>query len=123
MSWDHVRELADQGFEIGNHTETHLDLGTADPESVRGELTRSRQKLKEELGVDARLFAYPFGGRENISEQSRDLVRQEGFSCCLGCHGGVNAPRPDPFQLNRIGVAEWFATPDQFGFELLTGKA
>jgi hypothetical protein len=29
MSWDQVRTLASQGFEIGNHTDTHIDLAAA----------------------------------------------------------------------------------------------
>ena len=123
MSWDQVRKLRDLGFEIGNHTETHIDMGTADSQTVRGELARSKRKLLEELGTEPHLFAYPFGGREHISNSSRDLIREAGFSCCLSCYGGVNASRPDPFELKRIGIAEWFASPDQFGYELLTGKA
>ena len=41
----------------------------------------------------------------------------------MACYGGVNSATPDPFNLNRIRIAEWFGTPDQFGFELLTGRA
>jgi hypothetical protein len=29
----------------------------------------------------------------------------------------------DPYHISRIGIAEWFVTPQQLGFELLTGKA
>jgi len=122
MTWSQVRALRDMGFDIGSHTHTHIDMGTAEPSVVRAELAISKEKLLSELGVDTRLFAYPFGGREHISEFSRDLVREAGFTCCLSCYGGVNSPRPDPFLLKRIGIAEWFARPDQLGFELLTGR-
>ncbi len=123
MTWEQVRKLRDMGFEIGNHTDTHIDLGTTEPSVVRSELARSKAKLLAELGVDTRLFAYPFGGRQNISPVSRELVREAGFSCCLSCFGGVNGRHPDPFMLNRIGIAEWFASPNQFGYELLRGRA
>lgn len=123
MDWEQVRSLASQGFEIGSHTHTHLDLGAADVATVRAELQASQQKLREELGRPARFFAYPFGGRENISERSRELVREAGFDCCASCCGGVNPPTVDPYQINRIGIAEWFVTPQQLGFELLTGRA
>jgi peptidoglycan/xylan/chitin deacetylase (PgdA/CDA1 family) len=123
MTWDQVRSLAAQGFEIGSHTDTHINLGKVDPAVARAELRLSREKLQQELGTRPRLFAYPFGGREHISERSRELVREAGFECCIACHGGVNSGSPDPFNLNRIGIAEWFGTPDQFGFELLTGRA
>ncbi len=123
MSWNDVRALHRQGFEIGNHTVTHLDMGTASPEQIREELALSQRKLTDELGVSPRLFAYPFGGRQQISASARRLVRDAGFECCVACHGGVNKGAFDPFELNRIGIAEWFATSDQFGFELLSGKA
>jgi peptidoglycan/xylan/chitin deacetylase (PgdA/CDA1 family) len=123
MSWDHLRTLAAEGFELGCHTDTHVDLGSVDEQTVRTELELSRQKLKGELGVSADLFAYPFGGKQNINERSRQVVKELGFSCCASCYGGFNPPLADPYDLRRIPVADWFETPHQFGFELLTKQA
>jgi len=119
MTWDQVRGLAAQGFEIGSHTETHLDLGTADAQAVLADLDRSRSHMRLELGSEPRLFAYPFGGRQNICERSLELVRAAGFLCCVSCCGGVNAPATDPYAINRIPIGNWFAAPHQFGYELL----
>ncbi|MBW4052280.1 MAG: polysaccharide deacetylase family protein [Proteobacteria bacterium] len=119
MSWDQVRSLREQGFEIGAHTDNHVDLGQADADVIRAELAICREKLTRELGVTPTLFAYPFGGRSNISPASLELVRKAGFECCLSACGGVNPPVADPFHLNRINVNEWFATPHQLGFELV----
>jgi peptidoglycan/xylan/chitin deacetylase (PgdA/CDA1 family) len=123
MNWDQLRTLVAQGFEIGCHTDTHIDMGSADEQTVRTELELSKQKLRQELGVSTELFAYPFGGKQNISEQSRKLVREHGFCCCASCYGGSNPPLADPYYIRRIGIAEWFRTPHQFGFELLTNRA
>jgi peptidoglycan/xylan/chitin deacetylase (PgdA/CDA1 family) len=123
MSWDHVRALAADGFEIGSHTHRHINLGSADEETIRADLRESKSKLLHELGRPARLFAYPFGGRADISDRSRELVREEGFECCVSCFGGSNPTKTaDPYSLNRIGIADWFESPDQFGFEMLIGK-
>jgi peptidoglycan/xylan/chitin deacetylase (PgdA/CDA1 family) len=122
MSWDNLRKLASQGFEIGSHTDTHIDMGTTDPETVRTELQVSRGKIQRELGTAPQLFAYPFGGREHISERSRELVRECGFACCASCCGGVNVVSADPYKLNRVNIGEWFATPHQFGLEFILGK-
>ena len=123
MSWDQVRSLRDQGFDIGAHTDNHVDLGQADAGVVRTELADYREALHRELGAAATLFAYPFGGRNNISSASLRLVREAGFQCCLAACGGVNPPVADPFHLNRINVNDWFATPHQLGFELVTHRA
>jgi peptidoglycan/xylan/chitin deacetylase (PgdA/CDA1 family) len=122
MDWDQLRSLALQGFEIGCHTDSHIDLGTADAETARAELEVSKRKLEEQLGRPARLFAYPFGGRNNISVLALELVRETGFSCCLSCYGGANALTASPFDLNRIPIARGFETPDQFGFDMVFGR-
>lgn len=123
MSWDQVRALRDEGFDIGAHTDTHADLGKVDAEAARAELATCRAKLQHELGSPVTLFAYPFGGRDNISPVSLRLVREAGFECCLSAFGGVNPPIADPFHLNRISINEWFATPHQLGFELIARRA
>jgi len=123
MTWDQVRSLREQGFDIGAHTDAHIDLATQDADAVRAELASCRSKLQEVLGVPPTLFAYPFGGRENISPPSLELVREAGFQCCLGAFGGVNPPVADPFHLNRISVGGWFATPHQLGLEILLRRA
>lgn len=123
MTWDQVRELRDQHFDIGGHTVHHIDMGTESPEVIRAELMQCRTTLKEQLGDPARLFAYPFGGRRNISPASVGLVREVGFECCVSACGGINPPIADPFSLNRISVGGWFATPHQFAFEVLSQRA
>lgn len=122
MDWDQLRALASQGFEIGCHTDTHIDMGTADAETVRAELESSARKLQGQLGKSVRLFAYPFGGPDNICERSLQLVREAGFDCCLSCLGGSNSPSTNPFALTRIGMGLGLVTPEQFGFDLLIGR-
>jgi peptidoglycan/xylan/chitin deacetylase (PgdA/CDA1 family) len=122
MDWDQVRSLVSQGFEIGSHTDSHIDLGTANVETARSELEISKQKLHQQLGRPVRLFAYPFGGRNNISERSLELVRQAGYACCLSAFGGANAPTASPFDLHRIVIGQGFITPNQFGLDLLLGR-
>lgn len=123
MDWDQVRALREQGFDVGVHTDHHIDLGASSEELIRTELQRCRVVLQNELGVSATLFAYPFGGRGNISPPALQLVREAGFECCLSCCGGVNAPKSDPFALNRISVSPWYSTPHQLGLELLIRRA
>ncbi|MDA8347692.1 MAG: polysaccharide deacetylase family protein [Pseudomonadota bacterium] len=123
MSWDQVRALRDQDFEIGAHTDLHVNLAAMEPSAIRTELTRCRTKFKQELGELPALFAYPFGGQENISTCSIELVREVGFQCCLGAFGGVNRSGADPFHLNRISIGGWYATPHQFALEVLLRRA
>lgn len=122
MTWDQVRELACLGFDIGCHTDTHIDMSISDAYTVQNELLISKKKLEHELGQSIKLFAYPFGGKNQISESSLELVKKAGFACCASCYGGTNASVADPYKLKRIGIAGWFKTPHQLGAELILGK-
>ena len=122
MNWDQLRGLVSQGFDIGSHTHTHIDLATSESGAIREELERSKQALRQELGVSTKLFAYPFGDPCNITDSSRRLVKEAGFDCCLSCHGGVNDAASDPYRLNRIPIGAWCTSPGQFGFELLLAE-
>jgi peptidoglycan/xylan/chitin deacetylase (PgdA/CDA1 family) len=122
MDWDQVRSLVSQGFEIGCHTHTHIDLGTADEQTAWAELELSKRTLHEQLGRPTPLFAYPFGGRDNISARSRELVRKAGFVCCAAGFGGVNPRTGNAFDLNRISMGPGFVTPAQFGLDILLNR-
>jgi peptidoglycan/xylan/chitin deacetylase (PgdA/CDA1 family) len=122
MDWDQLRGLVSQGFEIGSHTHTHIDLGSAEASVISDELERSKQTLRRELGIAAKLFAYPFGDPGNITEGSRRLVREAGFDCCLSCHAGMNDAASDPYRMNRIPIGAWCLSPGQFGYELLQAE-
>lgn len=122
MTWDHVVSLRARGFDIGCHTRTHADLGRISRAHALEELQESRAELQRRLGVDAKLFAYPFGGRQHISPENRQLVRELGFICCVSCHGGTNTTDADPFDLRRVPVNEWYESPQQLAFELLKDR-
>jgi peptidoglycan/xylan/chitin deacetylase (PgdA/CDA1 family) len=123
MDWDQVRALRKMGFEVGAHTDRHVDLATLDSAAVRAELVECRETLQRELAERVTLFAYPFGGREHMSEESRRIVQEVGFECCLGAYGGTNPPSTDPFRLNRVTIGGWFATPNQLGIEIVMRRA
>jgi peptidoglycan/xylan/chitin deacetylase (PgdA/CDA1 family) len=119
MTWDQVRSLRRRGFDIGAHTRTHVDLGRIGGASAHDEILSGRLELERQLDEPVDLFAYPYGGRDNLAEANRDLVRAAGFRCCCSCYGGVTTPGVDPFRLPRVPVSSWYVSPHHFGFELL----
>jgi peptidoglycan/xylan/chitin deacetylase (PgdA/CDA1 family) len=121
MNWSQVRELRAQGFEIGSHTLMHSDLGKVQAPRAWEEISTSKTRLEDALGAGVSLFAYPFGGRKNISEENRDLVRQAAYRCCCSAYGGFVTLASDPFNLQRIPVNNWFADPHDLDFEIRIG--
>lgn len=118
MTWEQVRLLQRRGFDIGAHTRTHVDLGRVDEAEAREEIFGARRDLQERLGRSVDLFAYPYGGRENLKPSYRALVKAAGFRCCCSCFGGDTASGSDPFMLRRIPVTPWYGPPHRFGFEV-----
>ncbi|HWG35104.1 MAG TPA: polysaccharide deacetylase family protein [Gemmatimonadaceae bacterium] len=123
MSWSHVRDLAAAGFDIGGHTRTHVDLGVTDGEVADEEIVGSRLDIHENIGCLPAHFAYPYGQQGNLLEVNRDRVRAAGYRCCVSCHGGTASSVTDPFRLQRVPISPWYRTPEEFAFEVATGRA
>jgi peptidoglycan/xylan/chitin deacetylase (PgdA/CDA1 family) len=78
---------------------------------VREELERSYDDLRRELGLERAVFAYPYGGRENMTPDRLQLVRAAGYRACLAAYGGSNVERVDPFEVRRKGIHWEFSDP------------
>jgi len=64
---DIAREIAQAGHAIGNHTFSHPNLICASAAQVRAELQEGEKALYDAVGVHARLFRPPFGGRRPVT--------------------------------------------------------
>ncbi len=65
MGWDEVRQLRDEGWEIGSHTCSHPWLTQTSTELLSYELTRSAEVLAGEMGERCRSIAYPYGDHDD----------------------------------------------------------
>jgi hypothetical protein len=119
MSWNDVRSLVDQGFEIGAHTMNHVDLGEVSGEPATAEIVGSGERLEREVGVTTRYFSYPYGRAHQLSEPNRLAVQASGYRCCLAAHGGAVGAKTDPFRMDRLPVSPATSSPYSLGFEAL----
>lgn len=73
MTPEQLQSLADSTlFELGSHTETHVDLSTVtNEEELREEIGGANDHLRDRFGVAARGFSYPYGG---VTERAADVV-------------------------------------------------
>ncbi|MEO8409957.1 MAG: polysaccharide deacetylase family protein, partial [Propionivibrio sp.] len=116
MNWDHLRAMHSDGFTIGSHTVTHIDCAGEPEDVVKHELMQSRDDLVRELKLKSILFGYPYGGRQHMTQQRLELVKQAGFVGCLSAYGGTNIGTVDPFDVRRRGI-HWEYSDDSFIFE------
>jgi peptidoglycan/xylan/chitin deacetylase (PgdA/CDA1 family) len=56
-----VKEIADRGHKVQNHSYTHPDLARASKSVVRNELTKTQDSIKKAAGVTATRIRPPYG--------------------------------------------------------------
>ena len=106
LTWDQLRELKAEGFEIGSHSVSHSDLtrrkkGERYPDylqRVQDELGRSKEIIDRELAQDTVYVAFPFG------RNNPDVVRLSeatGYRLGLSVTSGGNPFFADPLKLKR----------------------
>ena len=100
LAWGDVRAMVDSGLvDVGSHTVTHPDFDRIDAVRAEDELVRSRATIRERLGIDTDLFAYP---RAVVGHE--ELVGRH-YRWALGGEGPKNvAGETDPLRVQRTPV-------------------
>ncbi|MDD9990406.1 MAG: polysaccharide deacetylase family protein [Rhodospirillales bacterium] len=111
MSWDELRQLVAAGVTIGNHGAAHGRMWQNDDDANRDDLERARKRIQEELGIDATLFAYPYG---EWNGGLRALVAELGFTAAFGQHSGAVGALSDTLNLPRFALNQRYGEFDRF---------
>jgi peptidoglycan/xylan/chitin deacetylase (PgdA/CDA1 family) len=85
LSWEQLKTMAaDPLITIASHSVTHpTDLRTLDDQALAYEVTESKRRLEEELGIPIRYFSYPTGyydERVSQAAEHRAVCRSIGIS-------------------------------------------
>ena len=71
MSWSDVEWLLDNGHSIGAHTRTHPNLNhVQDQFLLKDEIIASADRMEDQLGLELKCFAYPFGSVSSIPKSA-----------------------------------------------------
>ena len=97
VSWEQLRALRDQGWEIGSHTRSHPQLTELDDAALRRELVESLEQCSSELDTPCVSLAYPYGDQD---ERVRVAAGDAGYEAACTMRLG----RPDPLGWPRVGV-------------------
>lgn len=108
MTAAELRQLSDgEMIDVGAHTMTHPVLSNIALSEQTVEIQQSKAYLETLLGKTVAHFSYPYGGRDDYTPETLDIVRQSGFiSACSTLNDAV-WPRTDRFQLPRLVVRNW----------------
>ncbi len=100
LSWEEIRQLVNEGWEIGSHTATHRDLLRLSDDEIKKELQQSREIIAQKVEKPIQFISYPFN---RFDYRTILLAQQLGYSggCALSANrNGV----PEVFNIQRLGV-------------------
>lgn len=83
---DTARLVQAEGHEIGNHTYTHPHLTELDEETVRAELVRTGELIREAVGVWPATFRPPYLATD---AQVESIARELGYAVIGGVNGAA----------------------------------
>lgn len=99
MTVEQLRDLHQDGNEIGGHTLTHESLENVRGDALLDEVCQDRSNLLA-LGFEVTSFAYPFGFYD---EEAIEAVKQCGYnSARIVADGPQEMPVPDPYKLEAM---------------------
>ena len=101
MSWQKIRELHEEGHEIGSHSMTHAMIDQIDNKQLVYELNESKKIIDRELSADIKSFCYPNG---NYDERSIQVLKQAGYSNAVTTQWGQNKSPLSRFTLKRCDM-------------------
>ncbi len=102
MSWEDLAGLLKDGFEIGNHSDSHdyfLNRKDNPVDYFKTDVQLSKKLLHEKLGIDPDIFAYPYG---EFDKQLIDAVKSMGFVAAAAQNSGVLCESSDPYAIPRF---------------------
>lgn len=96
-----ARHLGHGLMELGCHTVSHSMLSRCTDGGKR-EIIRSRETIRERLGVEASLFAYPFGMTRHIGKRTPSILKAHGFAAAATIQAGINRQGVDLYRMRRL---------------------
>ncbi|HSP16221.1 MAG TPA: polysaccharide deacetylase family protein [Thermoanaerobaculia bacterium] len=103
MSWDEIRELTSRGHTIGSHSLMHRRLSALSESDLNQDISHSFVRLREELGVSPKWFAYPFGDLRSTSPAVLATASRHFQYVCSGLRG-LNTPATSRLALLRESI-------------------
>ncbi|GGN71034.1 hypothetical protein GCM10010112_37990 [Actinoplanes lobatus] len=105
LTWQDCRELRAAGFGFGSHTVSHHRLADQDDTTAAREIVDSKREIEDELGVEVRDFAAPYG-HPAVDFRKRDVevAREAGYRSFATTLRPAMHAGGDPMFIHRQGL-------------------
>jgi len=79
MSWDNVREMSENGMEIGSHSLTHPILSQLTSNELKAEIHESKKEIESQILKKIYTISYPEGMEYAFNYKVLDEVEKAGY--------------------------------------------
>jgi len=105
MRWSEVRQIAENGVDVGAHTVSHPMLSRLqDHQELVREIEDSKRRIEEEVHRPVAHFCYPYGHREDFNDETLNVLERCNFQTAVTTQHGLNFRESHPFLLKRLSV-------------------
>ena len=101
LSWEQLREMAENDVTIGSHTLTHPDLRQIDIANARYEIEESKTEIERKVGRTVGFFAYPKG---SYSRSLFELLESAAFKAAFRTADHTARKGDYEYELGRMSI-------------------
>jgi peptidoglycan/xylan/chitin deacetylase (PgdA/CDA1 family) len=108
LSWDELKALAAEGFDVQAHSKSHADLRRGDQESaahygrrMQAELAEPPRLLAKGVGRPVAFLAYPYG---RVDDAVLARVKEEGYQAAFTVRRQSNASFVELLRISRSQI-------------------
>ncbi len=115
LTWNEVRELQQDGYEIGNHSHSHahfLNYSSQElAEQFKNDLDKSHSLFRKHLGKIPDLYAYPYG---EYNDEMTSILKSYNYKAGAAQKSGVIYSGTEKFHLPRFPMTSMYARIERF---------
>jgi peptidoglycan/xylan/chitin deacetylase (PgdA/CDA1 family) len=102
LTTEQLCSLASFGFEVGNHTYSHVHCRRLSQTELREEIDRNKSELEALSGTKVRSFSQPYGSSKDLTADLAAHLRQSGHEAVFLSESVANLHGADLFHLDRV---------------------
>jgi peptidoglycan/xylan/chitin deacetylase (PgdA/CDA1 family) len=111
LSWDDIKLLQNEGWEIGCHSSTHPKFPALSKMQIEEEIISSKKIIEKRLGNKISFFAYPKGA---FSNRIKQFVKLAGYKYAFSVLPGRITKKTDLYSIPRTIIDQthsWYDFP------------
>ncbi len=105
MTWPQIKEMSDNGMEIGSHTITHRILSQLSIQEQQTEISHSKAIIERNINKTVSSLAYPVGRYHCYDIESEKAAEKYGYKVAFNNEAGSHRHVTNCFNINRYCIA------------------